>query len=58
MSIIDLDREISGIEDVKNFTFVSGIYNLPNFYNSIIYLKDNSTYFICNSLDSIFIRLS
>ena len=51
MPIIDLDREISGIEDVKNFTFVSGIYNLPNFYNSIIYLKDNSTYFICNSLD-------
>ena len=51
MQIIDLDRKISGIDDVKNFTFVSGIYNLPNFYNSIIYLKDNSTYFICNSLD-------
>jgi len=57
MNIIDLDRKISGIDDVKEFTFVSGIYNLPNFYNSIIYLKDNTTYFICNSLDLLGKRL-
>ena len=49
--IIDLDRKVSGIDDVKQFTFVNGLYNLPNAINSVIQLKDNATYFICKAID-------